>query len=312
MLTLKGNHGTYLFTVQEGKKGKFGGIYKGYRQEDNRPVSAKQLTKLPTEEDLALFKATQQFNHPGLARSFDLISHNQAMYIVREYYEGSCFKDIMSKATVYRKISTDFFYHSAIHILDALQHMHDYGVLHRDIKPANLIVCHAPHESPDKWKPENVKIIDFELSRLFPAQQPVRSPFSLIYSPPEQLLQYTHLETPASDVFAFAITLYEALSGRPPYVDCNAEILLNLQLNYPVKKPPRMSAELFQIIEKAASKSVLPKPPRFLKRHTIEKLLSEGIQQRYQSAIAMKNDLESYLAQRPRKHSWLKKILSRA
>ena len=155
-------------------------------------------------------------------------------------------------------------------------------------------------------------LIDFEQASLLPCSNE-RTSFSLIYSPPEQLLNKGHLSNSTSDLFALAITLYECIAGKPPYQDCNAEILLNLQLTYPVKKPPRMDEAFFNILAKATNKASFPKPPRLFPKSEIETLLKDGIQNRYQQANAMKINLENYLKRHPttKQTPWHKRLFNR-
>jgi len=137
-------------------------------------------------------------------------------------------------------------------------------------------------------------LIGFEQASLLPC--PVRQiPFSLIYNPPEQLLNKGYLTNPTSDLFALGITLYETIAGKPPYQDCNAEILLNLQLSYPVKKPPSMNEQFFNILEKATYKEPFSKSPSLLSSEKIESIMLKGIQNRYQKADEMKEDLQEYV-----------------
>lgn len=308
MIILQGHTGTYHLTQSQGTTGKFGGIYKGHRQEDNCPVSAKRLKPDSVIQNDAL-KQLLSIHHPSLAATIEIINDGKDRYIIRKYYAGTDLKTILNKGSLYRKVKARLFTEMAIHILDGLSVLHQQGMIHRDIKPANIIIQHREDENPNEWTGKNAVLIDFEQASLIPCPHQ-RSPFALVYSPPEQLLNKSYLANASSDLFALAITLYECVAGKAPYQDCNAEILLNLQLTYPVKKPPRMDENFFNILAKAAYKESFPKPPRLLSATQIESILQKGIVNRYQTAEEMKKELQTYIDALPsqKKHPWYKRF----
>lgn len=121
------------------------------------------------------------------------------------------------------------------------------------------------------------------------------------------LLKYNKLVGPWSDLFALSVMLFQLIMGKAPYSDCNPEILVNLQLTYPMKKPTRMTDELYACLSKAAHKGVFRLPPRRLTPQEIENTLQDGINGRYKTAAEMLEDLEKI--ETPfRKLSWTEKI----
>ena len=79
--------------------------------------------------------------------------------------------------------------------------------------------------------------------------------------------------------------------GKAPYTDCNPEVLINLQLTYPMKQPARMDDALFAVLSKAAYKQRFPLPPRRMTPAAIEQTLRQGVEGRYASAAEMLDDL---------------------
>jgi serine/threonine-protein kinase len=90
----------------------------------------------------------------------------------------------------------------------ALAHAHSQGVVHRDLKPANVLV---------HWPSHTVKLADFGLARAQDAAQTGTGivPGTPAYMAPEQLAG--QLPTPATDLYALGVLLFQLLSGRLPH-----------------------------------------------------------------------------------------------
>lgn len=308
MLTLEGKLGTYHLTPNQQPKGKFGGILLGERLEDGLRITAKKLPKTVSDDEQALRQTIVALQHPNLAPSIETIGHNNDTYLIRPYIEGSSFKTIFKKHSLHKHLEPSFFIEATIHLLNGLEYLHNNNLVHRDIKPANIILRHDKKCRPKDWRPSDVVLIDFEQACHFPVESPSRSPFALVYSPPEQLLNHNELVCPQSDFFALGVTMYEVLAGSPPWVDCNAEILLNLQLTYPMKRPSGIDERLFPILERAAYKERFNLPPRRLAPEVVESILKKGIEQRYANAVDFRQALVDYKRSMPvpiRKANWL-------
>src|SRR3954451_16740124 len=92
---------------------------------------------------------------------------------------------------------------------DGVAAAHRVGIVHRDVKPANLLL------TPER----QVKVTDFGVARV-PDAAPLTLTGQLVGTPhylsPEQVEGAT--ATPASDVYALGIVLFECLTGRRPFV----------------------------------------------------------------------------------------------
>ena len=91
----------------------------------------------------------------------------------------------------------------------ALGDMHAQGIVHRDLKPSNILLAQQDGA-------EVAKVTDFGLVKLLDAsvhQTVTMAGASAGYAPPEQYEVGNRRVGPATDVFAFAAILYEALSG---------------------------------------------------------------------------------------------------
>lgn len=127
----------------------------------------------------------------------------------------------------------------AVHIIAAvargLDHAHRAGMVHRDVKPANILLETIPGQ------PDRVAITDFGIARGAANSTVLTQAGSVLatlaYAAPEQLTG-----APADqrvDVYALGCTLYELLTGTPPYPRPTAEGVIRAHLEDP---PPRPSA----------------------------------------------------------------------
>jgi serine/threonine protein kinase len=308
-MVLNGRLGQYELTQAKGPKGKFGGIWQGKRVADGLLVTAKNLSQDPKGD--AVRQVVLSLEHPNIAQSLEVIDVDGNLYLVRAFVEGTSLKTIAQKYSLHKHLSPSFYIEMAIHLLLGLEYLHSKGLVHRDIKPSNIIVKHLPKAHPGTWKPSDVVLIDLELACLYPVHSNTRSPFSMVYSAPEQLLNHNHLVAPSSDLFALTVVLYELMSGTAPWADCNAELLMNLQLTYPLKKPRHVDDALFAIMARAGYKEPFPLPPRRLAPHVVESILAKGVQNRLASAADYRKLLQDYLAGSPKldRPNWFERFL---
>lgn len=308
MNTLRGHSANYILESRQGSKGKYGGIWCGTTADGTRRVSVKRMDQYGDMLPQLLDKLAN-INHPNVAPLLEsFVGDDGSLYIVREYVEGTDLKTIFTQKSIYRKVDERKFVEAGISVLSALSAVHAQGIIHRDIKPSNIIVRHSPDVKPQDADFSNIALIDFEQCSAYPNLSGVRSSFALVYSPPEMLLKYNSLVGPWSDLFALSVALFQLIMGKAPYTDCNPEILVNLQLTYPMKQPPRMADDLFAVLQKAAYKAPFRLPPRRLSPAEIEATLRAGVEGRYQSADQMRADLEK-TGEPLKKVSWINKLL---
>jgi serine/threonine protein kinase len=117
---------------------------------------------------------------------------------------------------------------------EALSHFHHQGWVHRDIKPDNFLVADDGQ----------VKLIDFALAkrrrgglaRWFSPRTRIQQG-TKSYMSPEQIRGLPLDER--SDLYSFACTLHELVSGRPPFTGTNVNDLLTKHLK---SQPPSLEA----------------------------------------------------------------------
>jgi hypothetical protein len=152
--------------------------------------------------------AAARLAHPAIVSFYEALSDEDAYYLVSELVEGS------SLAQRYARNRPDEGELVAIGaaLADALAHAHARGVVHRDVKPQNVIVAADPVATGAR-----AKLTDFGVA-LIAGEQPLTQSGDVIgtlaYMSPEQA--HGHPATPASDLYALALTLYEGFAGHNP------------------------------------------------------------------------------------------------
>jgi serine/threonine protein kinase len=239
---------------------------------DSKTVVIKELisdnvdqTKL--QEDVRNFKrevaTLAHIDHPLVPNVTDHFQEGKRYFMVQEYVEGENLEQQIER--VNQPLREREVLICGSQILDVLDYLTQLTppIVHRDIKPANIIIS-----SRDR----RAHLVDFGIARADVARNAKRKQTSGLgtpgYAPPEQ---YQGNADPRSDLYALAATLHHLLTNRDPRD--------HPPFNYPPARTlnPQLSPETEQVLTRA---------------------LNNDRSQRYQSAIAMKQDIDNILRQR--------------
>jgi serine/threonine protein kinase len=199
-------------------------------------------------------RTTSALNHPHILTVYEVGEDKGTLFIATELVEGRTLRDLLHGA-----LSCDQALAFAKQILEALSSAHSVGVVHRDLKPENIMV------RPDGY----IKLLDFGLAKLLPstpagldetADVDLTTPGQMMgtvrYMSPEQILGQSIDHR--SDLFSFAIILYEMVCGRHPWQGTATVDILHAILH---EEPQSLSQttvkacrNLPQILEKALQK----------------------------------------------------------
>ncbi len=147
------------------------------------------------------------------------------IYFTMQYVEGQTLAEHLRRV---RRISPTDALHIFTETLRALAFAHQKGVIHRDIKPGNIMIDNDGH----------IIVTDFGIARL--VEDGFEGAAGSVectprYASPEQLL--SRALDGRSDIYSLAVTLYEMISGSPPFQDSRIDILVARQLN---EQPPEL------------------------------------------------------------------------
>lgn len=198
-----------------------------------------------------------QLDHPNIVRVFDYDSlPDGTPFYVMELLSGRTVRDVIYTMG---RVPPRVAYEITRQLLEALQaaHTHEVPVIHRDIKPENIFL-HAPrHGEPV------VKLIDFGVSSVADRKHDGAFVGTWSYASPEQIRGAK--PTPASDLYAVGLVLYEMLAGVGPfdhYDDWTRVSKAQLEeIPAPVSKfAPWVPASIVTLIQSALAKDPRVRP----------------------------------------------------
>jgi serine/threonine protein kinase len=299
---IEGSHGNYellpLALLKAG--GKFGLLCRAKSLNNNQLLAAR-IVLLSSLDSNAWdrFKREISFQNlpEGFAGTVDFAKSNDRLFIFRQYFSGISLDKIPPPKWYNFKSKplgaiVRFFAKAA----SILHQLHLRGIIHNDIRPSNLIFQLSEGEKFNWTLPPNPAFIDLGLAVSLSDLHTLKHlPYALSYSPPELILEHYHLLSPASDVYALAITLYQVLSDEKPFLSEHPELSLQLQINMPLGKDDDIPDNLYNVLKKAATKFPFPKPPNRYARPEVSNYLQAAIANRYQSAEEFSNALLSCL-----------------
>jgi len=229
--------------------GGFGAVYLASDEKMmSRPVVIKALLdeKISSEWSVRKFKqemeALARLDHPSIVGIFDSGQLDDGKpFLVMQYVDGASLRvlikpdgmDLSQVANITRQIGR------------ALSAAHDRGILHRDLKPENIMVQLIHGE-------DQVKIIDFGIAKIKDSVVSLSTigdqmAGTVRYMSPEQLK--AEPLSPVSDIYCFAVIVYEMLTGRRPLDPDSAFQLLEMQRAGVNIKPRELRPDLSPVAE---------------------------------------------------------------
>lgn len=258
--------------------GGMGIVFKARHLALDRIVAIKMLLPgtfaLPSEADSILREASAvaSLRHPNIVQVHDVGVFEHRPYFTMEHLEGGSLAS--------RTAGTPQPAREAASLTEllarAMHEAHRAGVVHRDLKPGNILFTGAG--SP--------KIVDFGLARRIDIDPAVsfidRLAGTPSYMAPEQAQGKASRCAPPVDIYALGAILYELLSGRPPFRASTAIETHRQVLETEPAPPSSLNVDVPRELETICLKCLRKQP-----------------EHRYESALALAEDLHRYLEGRP-------------
>lgn len=256
-------------------------VYKGKQLSRNRIVAVKTLRVQGLNDERTVLRFQREaellshLNHPRIVQ----VSHYGTTlrgqpYFVMDYLTGVNLSDLLKQegalpSTRVRDIFTQ--------VCGAVDHAHRCGVIHRDLKPGNIMLV-GREEGVDL-----VKVVDFGIARFEEEAQRLTRMGEVwgspIYMSPEQCTG-TSLDA-RSDIYSIGICMYEALTGKVPFLGKNYVETMSLQI---MADPKPFAQMLPNVIF----------PPNL--ERVVRKAIEKEPERRYQAMGELRHDLEEAVA----------------
>lgn len=253
-------------------RGGMGTVYRAQDLKNDREVALKfvlgtdpRMTRRLVHEA----SAQSRIDHPNICRVYEIGEEMGQSYIAMQLVDGISLCKAAEQMSVDEKVGV--LREAALAVHEA----HRQGIVHRDLKPANILV----ERRNGRWHPF---VMDFGLARETSVQIDSGESGFLLGTPPymspEQARGDARLVDRRSDVYGLGATLYELLTGRPPFVDGSTAAILT-----------RLVGE-----EPMGPRGLVPSIPLELETIVL-KCLEKDPDRRYASARALADDLGRYL-----------------
>ena len=238
-------------------QGQFGRVFRATHKISGQIVALKELetTRFPTAKFLRELHFLISLQHPNVVTFQGLEHTSTGRYLVMDYCDGGSLRNLMNKEG---KLSLALSLKLVINILAGLEHIHSRKIIHRDIKPENILLSQDTVGLIARVSDFGMSKINHELS----TDKQDDCAGSPAYMAPERFYgQYS----PASDLYAVGIILFELVVGLRPFSGLPGELL---------------KAHINQAV-------VIPETVPFLLRSTITKAMQKLPSNRFSSATEM-------------------------
>ncbi len=230
--------------------GGFSVVYRAVQESFERAVALKVLSVGPDEDARRRFLrevrlAGRLSGHPHVVTVLDIgTTRSGRPYFAMDLYHGGSMRDRLRRSG---RLSAAETAAVGAKIADALSAAHSLGVLHRDVKPNNILISRFGEPA----------LADFGVSCLLDSSSSasVLDVFSPQHAAPE--LMTRGVLTASSDIYALGSTLYQLLTGRPPFGGQDRDVR-SIMWRAVSEPPPRPDCpdlpELADVIVRAMAK----------------------------------------------------------
>ncbi|MBE9206323.1 AAA family ATPase [Nostoc sp. LEGE 06077] len=253
-------------------------VCQAVREIDSLSVVIKLLKNpYPSFSELVQFRnqytIAKNLNYPEIIQTYSLESYQNGYALVMEDFGGVSLQEW--RVGVGEEFLREFL-HIAIALCNCLDILYRERIIHKDIKPSNILI---------NLVTKQLKLIDFSIASLLAREthtilNPNVLEGTLAYISPEQTGRMNRGIDYRTDFYSLGVTFYELLTGKLPFYSNDAMDLLHCHI-----------AKVAPLVHE-----INPQVPAVLSE-IVNKLMAKNAEDRYQSALGLKTDLQNCLNQ---------------
>ncbi len=240
--------------------GGMGVVYRAHDEQLDRDVAIKVLPSrsLADETTQKRFRrealSLARLNHPNVATVHEFGSQDGIDFLVTEYISGIAIDARLAAGP----LPVAEVFRLGLQMAQGLAAAHQEGIVHRDLKPGNLRLT----------RDGRLKILDFGLAQFIPQPSDLgltvtvtksqETTGTLPYMAPEQLRGEG--ADARCDVWAAGAVVYEMATGKRPFPQTNAPLLIDAILNRPFEPASRLNPEVPPVLDEVIRKALAKDP----------------------------------------------------
>ncbi len=256
-------------------QGAMGVVYRAHLGDS--PVALKVISPQVAEDKefvhrfLREMQAISTLDHPNIVKAIDFgVDLSQNMYFVAlEFIDGMSLQDMLQKRG---KLHLQEALEITLQVAKGLDYAYNQGIVHRDIKPDNILIDYSG----------TAKLADLGLAKSQTAKKELTQTGTILGTPnyvsPEQIEGKAEIDQRA-DIYSLGCTLFHCLTGKPPYDDNTAALIILNHMTKPIPDPRSLNSDI---------------PPK-LAKFTM-KMIAKSPEERPQSAREVAEFMEKFLS----------------